>query len=262
MEAIKTTTTRPSLFLSQWKKYCDVYDQNKQSRMDIKSRVPRSFFSDDDDDNNESEMSSMNNQLHVKHPLEPYFDRVDLFFFLIRWMEPRIYPNQMKMIRMILGACLSLIFGDENMILYKKEIYRKYRFSEQKDGSRFVLIWTPRQVGKTTAVSLFVAAYMLCFPRSSTTVFSVSKKLSANILSSIKGYFEIGLQKSPLIHKLRKIRDTQENFDVKVQNAFGLDEKDDIRKVEARIPNEVSQNPDSHSYAGERENHHHHHHSE
>lgn len=90
-------------------------------------------------------------------------------------------PDQVRFHKAFIAACLQKILGDDlaqNVVRLMKE----YELDEIRND---VIICTPRRWGKTTAVAIFVAAYLLSQPNCEVSVYSTGRRASKKLLGLI-----------------------------------------------------------------------------
>lgn len=97
--------------------------------------------------------------------------------------------TQRRIIKGMVGAAFDSLFDDAPEIERRRAL-RAYDI--ESTNCRFMVI-TPRRCGKTIAVSMFAAAYMLSRPNSVTCIFSVSKRASGMLMSNVKEMVESAL---------------------------------------------------------------------
>ena len=69
------------------------------------------------------------------------------------------------------SVCLHLYKDDPDV-----DMEKIMRVNNWEDLRQSVLCMTPRRFGKTTAVSMFVAAYAMCVPNSTQSIFSTGRR--------------------------------------------------------------------------------------
>jgi hypothetical protein len=79
------------------------------------------------------------------------------------------------------SVCLHLYKDDPDV-----DMERIMRINNWEDLRQSVLCMTPRRFGKTTAVSMFVAAYAMCVPHSVQSIFSTGRRASQKLLELIR----------------------------------------------------------------------------
>jgi len=94
--------------------------------------------------------------------------------------------TQRKIIKGMVSASFDGIFEKASELEKQKA---KQAYGITKTNCRFMVI-TPRRCGKTTAVAMFAAAYVLSKPSSTTCIFSVSKRASSMLMYAIKQNIE------------------------------------------------------------------------
>jgi hypothetical protein len=109
-------------------------------------------------------------------------------------LVPMLYKSppdatQRRIIRGMVGATFDSLFDDAPEIERRRAL-RAYDIDST--NCRFMVI-TPRRCGKTVAVSMFAAAYMLSRPSSVTCIFSVSKRASGMLMGNVKEMVEAAL---------------------------------------------------------------------
>lgn len=80
-------------------------------------------------------------------------------------------------------ACLPHIIGEAEFEKHRAYYLEKFDLDEFKSE---VLVTTPRRFGKTTAVSMFVAALLCCCDRMWISIFSTGKRASKSLLMQVK----------------------------------------------------------------------------
>ena len=80
-------------------------------------------------------------------------------------------------------ACLPHIIGEDEFEKHRAYYLDKFDLDEFKSE---VLVTTPRRFGKTTAVSMFVAALLCCCERMWISIFSTGKRASKALLQQVK----------------------------------------------------------------------------
>ena len=80
-------------------------------------------------------------------------------------------------------ACLPHIIGEDEFERHRAYYLDKFDLDEFKSE---VLVTTPRRFGKTTAVSMFVAALLCCCERMWISIFSTGKRASKALLQQVK----------------------------------------------------------------------------
>ena len=90
--------------------------------------------------------------------------------------------TQRKIIKGMVSASFDGIFDKASEVEKQRA---KQAYGIEKTNCRFMVI-TPRRCGKTTAVAMFAAAYVLSKPSSTTCIFSVSKRASSMLMTGIK----------------------------------------------------------------------------
>ena len=80
-------------------------------------------------------------------------------------------------------ACLPHIIGEEEFERHRAYYLDRFDLDEFKSE---VLVTTPRRFGKTTAVSMFVAALLCCCDRMWISIFSTGKRASKALLQQVK----------------------------------------------------------------------------
>ena len=83
--------------------------------------------------------------------------------------------------KFIQAVALHLYKDDPDVDL--EQIMRMNNWSDLRQS---VLCLTPRRFGKTTAVALFIAAYAMCVPHSTQSVFSTGRRASQKLLELIR----------------------------------------------------------------------------
>jgi len=84
----------------------------------------------------------------------------------------------------IIGACLKIIFPDENQLISNLvDIYKIYGIRPVR---RDVIIVSVRRMGKTYMVGLAVAALLIALPKMTITVYSPGQRASLKMLKLIK----------------------------------------------------------------------------
>lgn len=79
------------------------------------------------------------------------------------------------------SVCLHLYKDDPDV-----DMEKIMRVNNWEDLRQSVLCMTPRRFGKTTAVSMFVAAYAMCVPNSTQSIFSTGRRASQKLLELIR----------------------------------------------------------------------------
>lgn len=79
------------------------------------------------------------------------------------------------------SVCLHLYKDDPDV-----DMEKIMRINNWDDLRQSVLCMTPRRFGKTTAVSMFVAAYAMCVPNSVQSIFSTGRRASQKLLELIR----------------------------------------------------------------------------
>lgn len=79
------------------------------------------------------------------------------------------------------SVCLHLYKDDPDV-----DMEKIMRVNNWDDLRQSVLCMTPRRFGKTTAVSMFVAAYAMCVPNSVQSIFSTGRRASQKLLELIR----------------------------------------------------------------------------
>ena len=74
------------------------------------------------------------------------------------------------------------------------------RMNGWNDLRQSVLCLTPRRFGKTTAVAMFVAAYAMCVPHSTQSIFSTGRRASQKLLQLIRDI----IKKTPMASSIVK----------------------------------------------------------
>jgi hypothetical protein len=99
------------------------------------------------------------------------------------------------------SVCLHLYKDDPDV-----DMERIMRINNWSDLRQSVLCMTPRRFGKTTAVSMFVAAYAICVPNSVQSIFSTGRRASQKLLELIRDM----IKKTPWASRI--IKCNQEEF--------------------------------------------------
>lgn len=100
--------------------------------------------------------------------------------------------TQRKIIKGMISAAFDGIFENASELERKRA---KVAFDIGDTNSRFMVI-TPRRCGKTTAVAMFVASYIVSRPNSTTCIFSVSKRASGMLMSAVKANVDRLMQRT------------------------------------------------------------------
>lgn len=79
------------------------------------------------------------------------------------------------------SVCMHLYKDDPEI-----DLERVMQINNWDDLRQSVLCMTPRRFGKTTAVSMFVAAYAMCVPNSVQSIFSTGRRASQKLLELIR----------------------------------------------------------------------------
>ena len=110
-------------------------------------------------------------------------DVIDRLFKLVEFAyKSPPDATQRKIIKGMVSASFDGIFEKASEVEKQRA---KHAYGIEKTNCRFMVI-TPRRCGKTTAVAMFAAAYVLSKPSSTTCIFSVSKRASSMLMSAIK----------------------------------------------------------------------------
>tara|TARA_B110001452_G_C15241783_1_gene430104 strand:- start:15964 stop:17517 length:1554 start_codon:yes stop_codon:yes gene_type:complete len=112
------------------------------------------------------------------------------------------------------SVCLHLYKDDPDV-----DMEKIMRINNWDDLRQSVLCMTPRRFGKTTAVSMFVAAYAMCVPNSVQSIFSTGRRASQKLLELIRDM----VKKTPWADRI--IKCNQEEFVLQGDSPF------DKRKV-------------------------------
>lgn len=112
------------------------------------------------------------------------------------------------------SVCLHLYKDDPDV-----DMEKIMRINNWDDLRQSVLCMTPRRFGKTTAVSMFVAAYAMCVPNSVQSIFSTGRRASQKLLELIRDM----VKKTPWVDRIVKCN--QEEFVLQGDSPF------DKRKV-------------------------------
>ena len=112
------------------------------------------------------------------------------------------------------SVCLHLYKDDPDV-----DMEKIMRINNWDDLRQSVLCMTPRRFGKTTAVSMFVAAYAMCVPNSVQSIFSTGRRASQKLLELIRDM----VKKTPWADRIVKCN--QEEFVLQGDSPF------DKRKV-------------------------------
>ena len=114
--------------------------------------------------------------------------------------------GQRKFHKAFIGACLKKIYGDE---IYRNlgRLLIEYDLQELQQD---VLVVSTRRYGKTMAVALYVAAYILTQPNAEISIFSTGRRASRKILALI-WQMVVKLAGTPSV----VVRFNEENLEVK-----------------------------------------------
>ncbi len=96
--------------------------------------------------------------------------------------------------RFIQAVALHLYKDDPDVDL--ESIMRMNGWSDLRQS---VLCLTPRRFGKTTAVAMFIAAYAMCVPHSTQSVFSTGRRASQKLLELIRDIIKKTPMKSAIV---------------------------------------------------------------
>jgi hypothetical protein len=116
--------------------------------------------------------------------------RLKKVFWLLNNMGYTRSPDQVVFHHAYIMACLPLIYRED----WPKHSVRVMKMFKLKKLDQLVLVLTPRRIGKTVSVAMFVTALLLCVPGLTIAVFSTCQrastaimKLVAKIMSGIEG---------------------------------------------------------------------------
>ena len=108
--------------------------------------------------------------------LQDLYDR--LHFFDTKYQRSQ---QQVEFHRAFIASCLRNIYKDE----FSANFLRILQENELEEARQEVFICCPRRFGKTFAVGLFVAAYLLTQPEQRICIFSPSRRQSKMMLDLI-----------------------------------------------------------------------------
>lgn len=107
--------------------------------------------------------------------------RLKTVFHLLNNMGYTRSPDQVLFHDSYIHACLPLIYGEE----WPKNSVRVMRTFRLKKLEQLVLVLTPRRIGKTVSVAMFVAAILLAVPGIEIAVFSTCQRASTAIMKLV-----------------------------------------------------------------------------
>jgi len=107
--------------------------------------------------------------------------RLKNVFWLLNNMGYTRSPDQVVFHHAYIMACLPLIYKED----WPKHSVRVMKTFRLKKLDQLVLVLTPRRIGKTVSVAMFVTALLLCVPGLTIAVFSTCQRASTAIMSLV-----------------------------------------------------------------------------
>jgi hypothetical protein len=108
-------------------------------------------------------------------------ERLKRIFTLLNNMGYTRSPDQVLFHHSYIMACLPLIYGND----WPAHSVRVMKTFGLKKLDQLVLVLTPRRIGKTVSVAMFVAALLLCVPGITIAVFSTCQRASTAIMKLV-----------------------------------------------------------------------------
>lgn len=108
-------------------------------------------------------------------------ERLRKVFWLLNNMGYTRSPDQVLFHHSYVMACLPLIYGSDwprNSV----RVMKSYRLQQLE---QLVLVLTPRRIGKTVSVAMFVGSLLLCIPGLTIAVFSTCQRASTAIMKLV-----------------------------------------------------------------------------
>lgn len=108
-------------------------------------------------------------------------ERLRKVFWLLNNMGYTRSPDQVLFHHSYVMACLPLIYGSD----WPRNSVRVMKSYRLQSLEQLVLVLTPRRIGKTVSVAMFVGALLLCIPGLTIAVFSTCQRASTAIMKLV-----------------------------------------------------------------------------